>query len=304
MASKQNASKRHAHRIVFVTGKGGVGKSAVAAATALQFARAGQSVLLAELGSHSFYGPLLGLPVDYEPVQWQPKIGVVRWDVQSALREYIAHLLVFKAAADKVLNNTVMKALVTSAPSLSELAILGKLTAPMRHRWYKRDVDVVVVDAYATGQFMALLRAPRGLSETAASGSMRTQTEAITDLLSDPAICEYRLVTLAEEMSVSEACEMAVDLRAETGIAPRIYCNRLLTLHENIPRRPAADLCAPFLAHMGQIAQRQARSMTELDALGVNRDGPVRQLPLILSNDANTLLEQLADALEESDHAA
>ena len=109
----------------------------------------------------------------------------------------MAHYLVFKAAADWLLNNTVMKALMAAAPSLAELAILGKLTGPMRHGWYKRDVDVVVVDAYSTGQFMALLRAPRGISQTAASGPMRRHTVAMTALLSEPAICEYRLVTLA-----------------------------------------------------------------------------------------------------------
>ena len=97
-------------------------------------------------------------------------------------------------------------------------------------RWYQRDVDVVVVDAYSTGQFMALLRAPRGLSQTVASGPMHRHTAAMTALLSEPAICEYRLVTLAEEMPTAEACEMARDLRAETGIAPRIYCNRLIDL--------------------------------------------------------------------------
>ncbi len=170
---------RRVHRIIFVTGKGGVGKSAVAAATALQLARAGKMVLLVELGSRSFYGPLLGLAVGADPVRWTSRIGIARWDVESSLREYMAHYLVFKAAADWLLNYTVMKALIAAAPSLAGLAILGKLTGPMRHDWYERDVDVVVVDAYSTGQFMALLRAPRGLSQTVASGPMHRHTVAI-----------------------------------------------------------------------------------------------------------------------------
>ena len=95
-------NSRSVHRIVFVTGKGGVGKSAVAAATALQFARTGHRVLLVELGTHSFYGPLLGLPVTNEPINWSDKIKVVRWDVESALREYISHYLIFKTAAKKI----------------------------------------------------------------------------------------------------------------------------------------------------------------------------------------------------------
>ena len=67
--SRPTLGRRKVHRIVFVTGKGGVGKSAVAAATALQFARAGKTVLLVELGSRSFYGPLLGLPVGADTVR-------------------------------------------------------------------------------------------------------------------------------------------------------------------------------------------------------------------------------------------
>jgi len=118
----------------------------------MQLARAGKTVLLVELGSRSFYGPLLGLPVGIDTVRWTSKIGIARWDVESSLREYLAHYLVFKAAADWVLNYTVMKALMAAAPSLAELGILGKLTGPMRHAWYQRDVDVVVVDAYSTGQ--------------------------------------------------------------------------------------------------------------------------------------------------------
>ncbi len=289
------------HRIVFVTGKGGVGKSLVAAATALQFARRGHSVLLAEIGSRSFYGPLLGLPVGVEPVAWRDRIGIARWDVESTLREYIGHYLPIKALAEKILGNTVMKALVAAAPSLSELAMLGKLTAPMRHTWYRREVDVVVVDGYATGQFMALLRAPRGMAQTASSGPMHKHSALMARLLADPQVCEYRLVTLAEEMPVSEACEMAADLHAEVGIAPRIYCNRLLDLPARLPRLSPDDPAHDFVAQMRRIARRQRDSLAALEALGPLRQGPVRRLPLVPTLQPQVLLERLADALQAAE---
>ncbi|MGL6109250.1 MAG: ArsA family ATPase [Rubrivivax sp.] len=293
-----------AHRIIFVTGKGGVGKSAVAAATALQLARAGKTVLLVELGSRSFFGPLLGLAVGTDTVRWTARIGIARWDVESSLREYMAHYLVFKAAADWLLNYTAMKALMAAAPSLAELAILGKLTGPMRHAWYQRDVDVVVVDAYSTGQFMALMRAPRGIAQTAASGPMHRHTAAIAALLREPAICEYRLVTLAEEMPTVEACEMARELRAETGIAARIYCNRWIDLPPRLPAWPRDDPAAAFVQHMARVAARQRASLRVLQALGDERDGPVRRLPLIPVTDAQRLLQALADALDADPGAA
>lgn len=303
-ATRPTRDGRKMHRIVFVTGKGGVGKSVVAAATAMQLARAGKTVLLVELGSRSFYGPLLGLPVGTDTVRWTSRIGIARWDVESSLREYMAHYLVFKAAADWLLNYTAMKALMAAAPSLAELAILGKLTGPMRHGWYQRDVDVVVVDAYSTGQFMALLRAPRGISQTASSGQMHRHTADITALLSDPAICEYRLVTLAEELPTVEACEMARGLRAETGIAPRIYCNRLIDLPPHLPAWPQDDPAAPFIQHLARIAARQRESLRALQALGDDRDGPVRRLPLMPVTDAQRLLQALADALDVDPGAA
>jgi hypothetical protein len=296
--SRPRHDGRIVHRVIFVTGKGGVGKSAVAAATALQLARRGQRVLLVELGSRSFYGPLLGLPVGTDPVPWRPRVAIARWDVESSLREYLGHYLMFKAAADKILNNTIVKALVAAAPGLAELAVLGRVMAPMRHSWYRRDVDAVVVDAYATGQFMALLRAPRGLAQTAASGPMHTQSVGLTRLLSDATICEYRLVTMAEELPIAEACEMAVGIHAETGIAPRLYCNRMLDLPARLPLLPATDPAALFLAGMARVARRQRDGLDALGELGGARAGPVCPLPLVPTLDAGRLLEALADALD------
>ncbi len=292
------------HRIVFVTGKGGVGKSVVAAATALQFARRGHRVLLVELGSRSFYGPLLGLNVGIEPVVWQQDIGIARWELESTLREYLAHYLPIKALADKLLSNTVMQALVAAAPSLSELAMLGKLTAPMRHTWYKREVDVVVVDAYATGQFMALLRAPRGMAQTASSGPMYKHSSIMAQMLADPQLCEYRLVTLAEEMPVTEACEMAVDLQAEVGIAPRLYCNRLLQLPKRIPAVAKSDPAHDFVAQMRRIDRRQKHSLARLQTLCGAGVGPVHCLPMLTNADVSQLLEKLADVLDSQEAAA
>ena len=290
--------KKQGHRIVFVTGKGGVGKSIVAAATALQMARAGNKVLLVEFGSRSFYGPLFDLQVDSakagEAVQWQPGVDIARWDVESSLREYLNHYLVFKAATNRIFGNTAMKALVAVAPSLSELAMLGKLTGPMRHRWYKREADVVVVDGYATGQFMALLRAPRGLAATAGSGPVHRETKAMADMLCDSSVCEYRLVTLAEEMPVAEACEMAADIRAETGIAPTILCNRMLNLPLKLPKVPIGTPAAPFLENLSRIDHLQKRSLARLSALGCN----VSQLPLVPSVDPWHIVEHLGEVLE------
>jgi anion-transporting ArsA/GET3 family ATPase len=289
---------RSAYRIIFVTGKGGVGKSSIAAATALQLARMGRSVLLVELGRRSYLGPFLNLPVGVDPVPWQPNVSVARWEPDQALREYVTHFLVFRAAADRVLDNPLMKALVGAAPSLSELAILGKLTAPMRYRWYRRNADIVVVDAYSTGQFMALLRAPKGLALTASAGPLHRQTQWICSLLADPEICEYRLVTVAEEMAIAEACELASDIRGETGFHPIVYCNKLLQIPD-LPKFAGIDersAAFPFLEQMRRTAARQRMSLRRLDQLDA---GPARELPFVPTDDAHVMLGRLVEALRD-----
>jgi hypothetical protein len=105
-------------------------------------------------------------------------------------------------------------------------------------------------------------------------------------------------------MPIAEACEMARDLRAETGIAPRIYCNRLIDLPPRLPAWPVEDPAAAFVQHMACVAARQRESLRALQALGDARDGPVRQLPLIPVTDAQRLLEALADALDADPGAA
>lgn len=286
------------HGMVLVTGKGGVGKSMVAAASALQLARRGASVLLVELGERSFYGPLLKLDVGYERVTWRENVAIERWDMESALRELLAHyLLMSKAVADRILQNTSMKALTGAAPNLSELAILGKLTASTRQRWYKRQVDVVVVDAYATGQFMTLLRAPRGLAEAVASGPMGRQSRAIVDQLRDPAITEYRLVTLPEELPVAEACELAAAIHEEVGMAPRLYCNKLVRVPPELKRAKidAGDAAYPFALRMRRTVARQTGSLQRLRAA---RHAGLTELPFVTSLDPLAVLNELADALD------
>jgi anion-transporting ArsA/GET3 family ATPase len=226
---------------------------------------------------------------------------VACWDVEEALREYITHYVVFKSAANKILSNTVMKALAGAAPSLSEIAILGKLTAPMLHSWYRRDVDVdvVVVDAYATGQFMTLLRAPRGLGASATGGPLHRQSQGIVKLLADPKMCEYRMVTLPEEMPVAEACEMFVDIETETGVRPILYCNRMLDIAP-LPDATGFSNASPFLEQMRSTVKRQKAS---LKRLAQTSGRPVHTLPMVPTQNAATLLDRLADALESAPDA-
>jgi len=222
--------------ILFVTGKGGVGKSVVAAALALRAATAGRKTLLVEFGRQSFYERLLGLAPGSDHYPGQPNLLLQRWEEEACLREYVGHYLPLQRAADFFLDNKIIRALVRAAPTLKELALIGKATGPHRLRWARSDRDLIVIDAFSTGHFLALLRAPRGIHEAVPAGPVGRQTGTILEVLQDPQKCRFVIVTLAQELPVSEALELHAAIAAETGQSARIVCNRVQ------PRLPDTEL--------------------------------------------------------------
>src|ERR1700722_12236379 len=145
-------------RLVFVTGKGGVGKSVCAASIAWAEARKGRKVCLFELGNQSFYESFFQTRgIGYEPSEIVPDVHISLLTAESSLKEYILHFLKVQKLYDVFFQNKVMKAFLNATPALSELAILGKLTSEIRGI-FKHEYDLFVVDCYSTGHALALFR--------------------------------------------------------------------------------------------------------------------------------------------------
>jgi len=215
--------------ILFVTGKGGVGKSTVAAALALKKAQSGLRTLLVEIGDQSFYKDYLNLPhVGFEPVQVQENFSVALWTGQNCLREYIIHLIKVEALYKLFFENAVMKAFVNVAPALPELAIMGKATSGHRHHGPTLPFDCIVMDCYATGHFMALMGAAEGMAQAVKVGPMGEQSRSIDATLRDPSICKYYVVCLPEELPVRETEELYEELQKHYGIKAEIVLNKYL----------------------------------------------------------------------------
>jgi anion-transporting ArsA/GET3 family ATPase len=146
-----------ARPFVFVSGKGGVGKSLVAAALASGAAEVGRKTLLVETGDRSYYRDFLGLSrVDHEPRPSGLGFDVALWSGESCLREYVLHLLKLERLYKIFFENKVMRALVNVAPGLGEIAILGKITSGVRKVGPPLNYDTIVVDMPATGHALAL----------------------------------------------------------------------------------------------------------------------------------------------------
>lgn len=207
-----------------------MGKSTVAATLALQAARAGQRTLLVELGSRSFFGLAFRKTFTAEPAPWREGVDVALWDGNSCLREYALHLLKSETLYRLFFENAVSRSLIQVAPGLAELSILGKITSgPPRNVGPKLPYDTLVVDAFSSGHFLALIRAPLGFAEAVRFGPMGSESRDIAKILRDPAICRYCFVTLPESLPVQETAELVASFRELVpDVPPEICFNRWL----------------------------------------------------------------------------
>lgn len=216
--------------IVIVTGKGGVGKSTVAAALAAREAKKGKKVLLVEFGEDSFLGGLLGIRNVSIQAQRVDRFGfdLAIWDTETCLREYVLHFVKIESLFKIFFENRVMRTFINVAPALKELALLGKLTSGERHVGPEFKYDLVVVDGYASGHMLALMRAPKGMADVIKAGPMGYHSEQIYKVLTDPKITSYVIVTLSDELPTTEALELHQTLKREFSVEAQIVMNRCL----------------------------------------------------------------------------
>jgi cellulose biosynthesis protein BcsQ len=277
-------------KIHLFTGKGGVGKSAIAAAYAFKLAKKKEKTLLVELGNQSFYKDYFSLKaVEYFPHNLATNLDISIWKGQDCLREYALYLLKIEALYKLFFENPVTRTLINIAPALSELAIMGKITSgPPRNVGPKLDYDHIVIDAYSTGHFLALLRAPKGMADAFRIGPMAEQSRGILKILTDPQIVDYWIVTLPEEMPTQETLELYSKIKNETGISPHIILNKI---YENIVEPSSTANGTPeFKDFLSIQLQRQNTSLLQLKELSVNR------IPIFFEQDSFALVQKISES--------
>ena len=212
-------------RLLLVSGKGGVGKSAVAAGLAIQANRRGQRVLAIDaiggggLATHFGVGKL-----DFKTREVRPGLWAMAVDRSKALIEYLHVQIGVPALATLGPVARAFDALASTAPGVREVVTLGKILYEVRTGSY----DLVVADGPPTGQIAGLLRAPRTISELVPSGRVRHQADWMSELLTGPET-EMVMITLPEELPTVETEETLAALAAESLVAkPRVVANRVL----------------------------------------------------------------------------
>ena len=214
-------------QIHFVTGKGGVGKTTWAYVLGSRLASQGKRTLVVELGETSSLGTLLDIPgVSYQPVSVKNGLSLAVWSGPECLREYARHLLKIDPLVNLLFDNKVTRSLINVAPALQELAILGKVTSgPPRNVGPPIPFDAIVVDAYASGHFLNLLRAPSAMSAAIPIGPMGVQSRSILTVVRS-SLCQYHVVSLLEDLSMLETLELQKTLHKEFGIQPHLVLNK------------------------------------------------------------------------------
>ena len=200
------------HRVLFVTGKGGVGKTTISCALALCAARQGKRVLLVETGSKENMSFIFGThAIGYDPVEVYPGVQAMFLDPYEALTEFLAHQIRIRMIAKTVVNNRVFRYLTEVAPGWRELITLGKVWITEQGTGKRGDrphYDLIIVDSPATGHGLGLLRVPQVLLDTLAFGPIKHYTGKVQKLLADEERTRLCVVTLAEEMPVAETLEL------------------------------------------------------------------------------------------------
>ena len=205
------------------TGKGGVGKSTLSAALALEAAARGHRPLLVELGHRASLRSIFKVDtIGYEPVLVAPGVHATNVDLDHALADYLTRRVRVRSVAQRVAQSASLKRFFEAAPAVAEVLTLDRLEALMER------FSPLLVDLDATGHALMFLELPAVFASLAPSGPFRQLLDGFAALLADKARTRLHLVTLPGRLPVQETLELYARLSGQ-GRVPlgALFVNRM-----------------------------------------------------------------------------
>ena len=281
-------------RLVFVTGKGGTGKTIVSAALGLVAARQGKRTMVCEVAEQNRIPALFGREgAGFTEVELAESLYAISVDPEHAREEWLKFQLRSGALAGVLNGNRIFSYMAAAAPGLAELVTIGKVweLAQLERKTAKASpYDVVIVDAPATGHGVAMLGAPKTFRDAARVGPVANQAAKIHTFLASPRQTAVVAVALAEDMPVNETLDLAGRLHDEMGqhlqaiVVNAVYPERFsgadaeaIASADGRPSQAARDgLDAALSEHRRAKAQR-----SQLRRLRSEAEAPVSTLPFL-----------------------
>ena len=219
--------------LLFVTGKGGVGKTTLAAALGLLAAERGLRTIVVELGDQGRLPALFGLPPEEPGMETLlfDRLWSISIDPDQALLEWLQQLG-GRVSGRVLASSGTFQYFAAAAPGAKELVSMVKIwELTQGERWQRRagGYDLVVIDAPSTGHALGLLHSPRTFGAIARVGPIAGQAQRVRELLEDPARSAFLGVALATDMAVTETLELQDGLLQGLGrTLDRVLLNCLL----------------------------------------------------------------------------
>jgi anion-transporting ArsA/GET3 family ATPase len=310
-------------RLLIISGKGGVGKTTIAAALGVMASRHDLRVLVAEIeGKNALSSLLAAPPLTSEPRELRPGLWAMHVSPEEALSEYFEVQFHAKRVVKPLVTSQLVYYVTHAAPGLRDILMLGKI-------WYqvarKGEFDLAILDTPAAGHAVSMLRSPEGFLEAVPVGTLAGHARRVSDWLHDPEQVAVHLVSLAEETPVKETLETTRLLEERVHMnVDRVHLNmlyppfaedpavnaaldRLKTPRGLRPRTkdapPLSDQRAQALFACGEFyrdrrAIQQEHRQTLID--GLDGTASVIDLPFLFGDAfAGKELDLLADAIED-----
>ena len=298
-------------QMVFVTGKGGVGKSTVAGALGIAAAARGRRTIVCEVGSQDRLARTYGRDsAPGEEIELAEGLWSTSIDPHAALGEWLTSQLGSRVIARPLMNSTTFQYFVAAAPGAREIVTLVKVWELVQsERWRKqaRSYELAIVDAPASGHGVGMLMTAKTVADAARVGPIASQANRVRELLEDPRRSGYLAVALAEEMPVTETIELQARLHEElgreieavvvNGVYPRRFTKAdidrvVATAGQDGPLGRAAARAAHFESRRASDQQAQLRRLRKA------AEGDVVTLPFLFEAELDRGdLEGLADEL-------